>query len=169
MVHPHSNLIRIVDNIEIDVSSLAQRAGALGVSNIDAAKEMGFRTVVQRGIVSWVVPVAGQAGPLYISIVQVDLSLAEAEESIEADPQDSKEEPANEQSRRMNYPIGFARETEGSLGDIHSFLFDTRHKISVPEGSTLAFMAYNTSRTTALAASNSLNIYCEHLGVWLRD
>ncbi len=103
-----------------------------------------------------------------IYLIQPDLTLVEAEEAIENDPQDQQDIPAVEHSKRMLWLLGFVQR-DSSGGGSEWTLFSTNHKITVIEGKTLNFLAYNTSNGVATDAGNFVSIYCEHLGVWLRD
>ncbi len=168
MAHPHSNLVRQIDNIEVSVASLAALTGVVTPSKIDASREQGFRTLMQRGIIQLHGTGAGSAvaGPLAIGFTQADLSLTEIEEAIENDPQDQTEEPANEQARRKIFWLGFISTEDKSLSTIP---VRTSHRLSILEGSALSYFAYNTDVATAISASTQVKFFIEHLGVWLRD
>ncbi len=166
MAHPHSNLTRQVDNIEIDVASLAAITGVLGASRIDGSRAHGFRTVSQRGMIS--IEGTGTAGgPLMIGFMQGGFNLAELEEAIENDPQSRQDEPAMEQAGRRYYLIGYLPRITNS--NPNAVAFHTKHQLSVIEGVGLQFFAYNTDLTSAISATTQVKIFCEHLGVWLRD
>ncbi len=168
MAHPHSNLVRIIDNFEFTLNSLAAVTGILGASKIDAAREQGFRTLMQRGFISSKTN-DGSGGPIRVYMLEADLNLAEAEEAIENDPQDAQDVPATEHAKRW---IGYLATDRGvsvsqSNGRVQEFR--TKHQRSYPEGSVLQYLMYNTDTSDALDAANTLQIWCEHVGVWLRD
>ncbi len=167
MVHPHSNLVRVIDNINITTDALAAITGVVGPSKIDASRKQGFRSVMQRGILQ-LHNSDGSGGPIAVYLIEPGLSLAEAEEAIENDPQGSQETPENEITTRKLWLLGFIQR-DASGGGSEWTPFSKKHGITVIEGSTLNYLAYNTSLGVAMDAANFVSIYCEHLGVWLRD
>lgn len=167
MTHPHSNLTKITDNQNINTSALAAVTGILSPSKIDASRLQGFRSVQQKGIIQFFNS-DGSGGPLAVYLIEPGLTLAEAEEAIEADPQSSMDVPAIEHLKRKIWFLGFTQR-DSSGGGSEWTEFKTNHKISVIEGVALNYMVYNTNQAAALDAANSVLIFCEHLGVWLRD
>ncbi len=168
MVHPHSNLTRQIDNIEIDVSALAAVTGVTGASRIDGNREMGFRTLMQRGCIDFKPGTPAVGGPMLVGFAENGLTLAQIEEAIENDPQadpDPVSKVLNEQARRKIFVLGYA----SSQLEFQFTTFSRRHKWSYPEGTAMLFFAYNTDLNTAIAASSTIQIFCEHIGVWLRD
>ncbi len=167
MAHPHSNLVRQVDNLEINISSLAAVTGILGASKIDAARENGFKSLVQKGIIaldgSVVTAPTGQ--PIMVGLTR--LNLANLEVAIENDPQNSL--PVNQEDAKKFYWILGYLNTYDASSEGSTFKFSTRHKITVIEGTALQFFAYNIDTVTGIPATSQLKIFCEHLGVWLRD
>ncbi len=113
MPDSHSNLIELIDNLEISGNSLAAVTGAIGLSaRIDVAKENGFRTVAQEGVLLHRdSDTAG--GPVLVGFASVKYSLAQIEEKIEGDPESMADEPAMEQVRRRIYFLGYLRRTAG--------------------------------------------------------
>ncbi len=108
---------------------------------------------------------SGVAGPLMVGINGPNLTLAELEEAIENDPQ-SLDDPLNEQAGRFFAVLGFLH----TGGDGINFRdFSRRFKQSYIEGIGMTFFVYNTDLSTAVSASTQVKIFCEHLGVWLRD
>ncbi len=167
MVHPHSNLVRQIDNLNITTNALAALTGVLGPSRIDASREQGFKSLLQSGILQFHTS-DGSGGPIAVYLIQPDLTLAEAEEAIENDPQNQQDVPAIEHAQRMLWLLGFVQR-DSSGGGSEWVRFSTSHKITVIEGQLLNFLAYNTSNGVATDAGNFVSIYCQHLGVWLRD
>ncbi len=167
MVHPHSNLVRQIDNISVNTSALAAVTGIAAASKIDAARLQGFRTLMQRGIMQ-LHNSDGSGGPLAVYMTADGLNLAETEEAIENDPQSSQDEPANEQAHRRIYLLGYLQR-DASGGGAEWFVFNTRHKFSVIEGIQMNYVIYNTNTAAAMDAANSVSLFVEHLGVWLRD
>ncbi len=165
MAHPHSNLTRQVDNIEFNTSNLAAATSLLVASRIDSSRANGFRTVSQRGVVTWK-DADGSQGPIMVGMVNDAMSTTELEEAIENDPQSSSDRPGIEHAERRYYLLGYLH-----LGPASNdfFTFNVRHRLSIIQGITLQFFVYNTDLSTALDAANSVQILCEHLGVWLRD
>ncbi len=164
MVHPHSNLVRMVDNVVITTSSLTALTALVGASRIDASREQGFKTLMQRGFLKWK-DNDGSGGPLMAGMVQPGLNVAEIKEMIENDPQDSVDTPAKEQAERKYFLLGYLNSEDGS----HAFTkFQTTHQIPVIEGATLNLFVYNTG-SSSLDAANTFQFFVEHLGVWLRD
>ncbi len=167
MAHPHSNLVRQVDNLEIDVASLAAITAVTGTSRIDAAREQGFRTLVQRGVISvdGTMVAAPTGGPIMVGFSNLD-TLDEVEEAIENDPQDMQDTPGVEQAKRFLNIVGYLYP---SVEGIRHFAFEHKFRMSAIEGTSILWFAYNTDVTSALPASSQVKIFCEHLGVWLRD
>ncbi len=166
MAHPHSNLERVIDNLNIDTSSLAAVTGIVGPSKIDAAREQGFLSLMQRGIMHFQAS-DGSGGPLAVYLIPDSMSLAEAEEAIEADPQSSKDVDLTEQVRRKIYLLGFLQR-DASGGGSEWITFSKRHRITTIEGKALQYLVYNVGGA-ATDAGNNVRIFCEHIGVWLRD
>ncbi len=166
MVHPHSNLTRIVDNLIITTDALAAVTGVVGTGKIDATRLNGYRTLSQRGYIRHRNS-DGAGGPIMVGFAQAGMDLSEIEEAIEADPQSMVDQPATEQAARLYYLLGYLN---GGSDLVSTFkAFNTRHKASYIEGASLPYFVYNTSTGVALDASNDVQIFCEHLGVWLRD
>ncbi len=162
----NQGLTRVIDNLEPTGNSLAAVTGKLVTSKIDASREQGFMSLVQKGRITFRAS-DGAGGPVAVYLIQPGMSLAEAEEAIEADPQSPVDLPAVEQVKRRIWMLGFVQPIIS--GEFSHFDFHTKHKIVTPEGSNLEYMIYNTNLSVALDVSNSVQIYCEHLGVWLRD
>ncbi len=167
MAHPHSNLVNLYDNVEIDISSLAAVTGKFAQGKIDASRLMGFRSLMQQGnIVYESSAIVG--GPIMVGFTSAGLSLTELEEAIEADPQSSIDKPAIEQTARPFFVLGFLEAVaKASVSSIRSF--SKKFKWSYPESSSLEYFAYNTDLSTAIGASTQIKIFCKHVGVWLRD
>ncbi len=166
MAHPHSNLVRQVDNVLITTDALAAITGVLGAGKIDTARLNGFRTLAQRGFIQWSNS-DGSGGPVMVGFCEAAMTLAELEEAIENDPQSSQDTPAIEQAGRKYYLLGYLSGIAGQPGNFKEFA--TKHKASYIEGNAMNFFAYNCNTATALDASNQIKVFCEHLGVWLRD
>ncbi len=168
MVHPHSNMIRQVDNVEGNISSLAAQTGLQIPGKIDAARLNGFRTLKQSGIIQLegTAEASPTGGPIMVGFHAPDMSLAELEEAIENDPQSSAD-PLNEQARRAYFVLGYLQTSGSGTGSNRTF--SKRFQWSYIEGTSLAYFAYNTDLTTAIPATSQIKIFCEHLGVWLRD
>ncbi len=167
MAHPHSNLVEITDNLEISIAGLAAITGVVGASKIDANREQGFRTLFQSGNIA--IDSAGdQGGPVFVGFAQQDLSLAQIEEKIEADPQNSDDTNQSELAERRVFPLGFLSTEPNAQGKQLSRV-NTRHKWSFIEGTAMSYIAYNTDLTTAMPADTQVKIFVKHTGVWLRD
>lgn len=170
MAHPHSNLVQVFDNLEINVSSLAALTGILGNSKIDGARIQGFRTLMQEGNVeldgSGTTSPAG--GPIIVGFAQGELNLAEVEEALETDPASSGDVPRTEQARRQIFIFGYIQ-MPFSGHDGMAFMFAKKFKWSYIEGVPLNYFAYNSDLTTALPSTTEVKIHCKHVGVWLRD
>ncbi len=165
MVHPHSNLVTIVDNLSITGNSLAAITGVVGAGNRnDTSREQGFRTLFQERIIE-LNDSDGSGGPILVGFCESTLTLAQIEEKLEADPQHMQDISNMEaQSRRLNL-LGFVQ----NVGDKAVLIFKKRMKWSYIEGVGIQYFIYNTSTVAALDASNSIDIYCAHTGVFLRD
>ncbi len=170
MAHPHSNLTRQIDNIEIDIASLAAVTGVVGLSRIDASRANGFRTVAQKGIITCdgTYTTTPTGGPVAVGFTNASHSLAEIEESIENDPQSRDDLPAEEQAGRKIYWLGYLSPAPNAMGQ-NWVSVNLRHKATVIEGQSLTYFAYNTDLNTAIPAASQIKIFVEHLGVWLRD
>ncbi len=168
MAHPHSNLVRLIDNFEFTTNSLAAVTGILGASKIDGSREQGFRTLMQQGFVASK-DNDGSGGPIRVYMLEADLTLAEAEEAIENDPQDAQDVPATEHARRWIAHLATVRGDSTNEAASNTRSFSKKHQRSYPEGSALNYLIYNTDTSDALDAGNTVQIYCEHIGVWLRD
>ena len=168
MSHPHSNLTRQIDNIEINIADLAAVSGIVGTSKIDTARAQGFRTVQQKDILTLDGTGVGSAvaGPILVGFAEAVLSIAEIEEAIENDPQSQKDQPATEQAGRKIFFLGYLGTEDSNQSQVR---FTTKHKVSYIEGTNLLYFAYNTDLNTNVSATTQVKIFCEHLGVWLRD
>lgn len=166
MPHPHSNLVSITDNVNIDGSSLAANTGVLGPSKIDATREQGFRTLMQHGVIDWQAS-DGSGGPLLVGFTTQDMSLAQLEAILEQDPQDDFDPDEREISRRRIHKLGYLQVTNGGPVGV---ALEIRRKIqwSYPEGSSMNYFIYNIGGA-ALDAANNVRFFCTHTGVWLRD
>ncbi len=167
MPHPHSNLVELIDNLSIAGNALATQTGVIGLSaRVDIAKENGFRTLTQKGSITWI-DAGSVGGPILVGFCSADFSLAEIEQKIEADPEGLSDKVAMEQVGRRLYFLGilspFAAAAQNML------LVNTRHKVSFIEGEGMQYFIYNTSTNIACDAANNVQIFLKHLGVWLRD
>ncbi len=169
MAHPHSNLVRQIDNVEINIANLAALTAVLGPSRIDAARENGFRTVVQEGTISLdgTVLSAPTGGPVMVGFT-TDLSLVELNGAIENDPQDSMK-VNNEDATKKIFVLGYLHSVNTGGNANASMLFKKKFQLSIHEGETMQFFAYNTDLTESIPDTSQVKIFCEHLGVWLRD
>ncbi len=167
MAHPHSNLIRIVDNIEIDIAALAALTGVIGTGKIDASRAQGFRTLMQRGRIELdgTGVGSGAGGPVFVGFSDQD-SLSKIEQAIEADPQSIQDDPAMEQAGRKIFQLGFLSQQDSALAGQN---FSKKHRQSFIEATSLVYFAYNTDLNAAISAATQVKIFVEHIGVWLRD
>ncbi len=166
MAHPHSNLVSITDNVNINTSSLAAGTGILGASKIDAARERGFRTLFQKGVVDWQGS-DGSGGPVLVASLTEDMTLAQFEAIIEQDPQDDFDPEEEDISKRRWFKLAYLQVSAGG-GEGVTKEINTRTKWSYPEGSAMSYVAYNIGGS-ALDAANNVRIFITHTGVWLKD
>lgn len=169
MAHPHSNLVELIDNIEIDIGSLASKTALSVAGNIDSSRENGFRTLKQEGNVTpdGTALTAPTGGPLIVGFCDDELTVTEIKEKIEANPQSSTSVTENEDAARVLFILGYC-----NLSDLNmrtNFQFTKRFKWSYPEGAGINYWVYNSDINTAIAATGQLKIFCKHIGVWLRD
>ncbi len=129
MAHPHSKMIRQVDNVEIDIASLAAQTGTLQAGKLDSARLNGFRSLRQSGIIQLdgTIRSSPTGGPLMVGINGPDQTLVELEEAIENDPQSSGD-PLNEQARRPYFVLAYI--PTGQPSDLMYARFRTNHKWS---------------------------------------
>ncbi len=169
MAHPHSNLVRQVDNVEINIASLAALTAVQVPSRIDSARENGFRTIVQEGTISLdgTIMSAPTGGPVMVGFT-TDLSLTELNGAIENDPQDSMK-VNNEDATKKYFVLGYLHSINTGGNSKASLNFRKKYQLSLHEGETMQFFAYNTDLTESIPDTSQVKIFCEHLGVWLRD
>ncbi len=162
-----SQLSIVWDQVGITLSTLAALTGILGASRIDAAREQGFR-VMKTEYVGSIVGRTNGEGPVMLA-VGFNLSLAEMEEAIEADPQSSFDTPANEQVMRPVFILGIFDPLAASPAILNNGIPKTvNFKWSAPEGGSMNWMAYNTSGS-ALTTGSVVRVVAKHFGVWLKD
>ncbi len=169
MPDAHSNLVELIDNLQIAGDALASKTGVIGLSaRIDVAKKQGFRTVRQEGVLEFNGS-DGSGSPILVGFCSAKLSLAEIEEKIETDPEGSDDVAPMEKARRRIYTLGYMQPSGGGANVGQNLAFSKRHKVSFIESEGMQYFIYNIDTSAALDASNAMKIFCSHLGVWLRD
>ncbi len=158
----------------ITLGTLAANTAILGVSQIDAAREQGFRITRSRILFSVIGKSAGTSeGPLILGVCLNVPTVAALEAIIEADPQGMSSAVLRAKNAYVRI-IGLVGEFISSLpltgdDDIqHAVEIDYgKNGWSIPEGSALNYWVFN--KGNALTTGGFIKITAEHFGVWLKD
>ncbi len=165
MAHPHSGITQQIDRLIVPVASLGASTGVIAASQIDAARENGFK-IIKSTAWAWGLNLVSEEF-LVVGVAGDTLSLAEIEAKLEADPQSSSQVD-NEANSRPVFPLGVVG---GGLGTgsgsrpqrLKSFSW------TIPEGQALIWWCFNMDNDALAASSQEIEIFAEYQGVWLRD
>ncbi len=153
------------DELEDPTGALA--AGSAGVINsrIDSGRLNGFR-VLRTEYFLRVKGLSVNEGPLLVGLAH-DLSAAEIQEALGADPQRSNDTTLSPRAMRPVWPLAlFENDSVGNQKMIAQGV--VKINWSIPEGTNLVWWQMNRD-TDALQSGGTLNITAKHFGVWLRD
>ncbi len=163
--NPLAGIVR--DETDITLSTLGAQTAIVAASRIDTSRLNGFRVLKTQ---YWI-GVQGKTtaeGPVEIG-AEIGLDATEVKECIEADPQNSGEAGAIEQSLRPVWPlVMIKREGTGILTWMDGQFREWKPQWSVPEGQGLFWYAFNYGGS-ALTSGTVVKIIAKHFGVWLRD
>ncbi len=134
---------------------------------IDGSRTQGVRIKKMMGAVTWEGKTTIE-GPLLYGIATIDLSNAEIEEALEADPQGENDQPASDQGNRQVFPLGLipASVLISAAHTQHYRRWNWPWK-TIPEGSGLKFWVQNLDSAT-LTTGTLVNFSCVIVQEWLR-
>ncbi len=147
------------------LGTLAAKDVISTTSLIDAAKENGFRILRTEWWAS-LRGVANAEGPILIGMA-ANLSAAEIEITLEANPENSNTASEGHNANRPVWPLAVL-ENDGNGGHKASDRGILKPSWSIPEGSFVTWFAWNLDSST-LTTGGSVTIYAKHFGVWLKD
>ncbi len=156
------------EDFSLAVGALAGNDLVGGATKIDGGRLNGFRVVKTRLIGSFTGKTTAEGGVIWGLGIFPTASAAVVESILEADPQSALGQTFKQEGTWVK-PMGMMRleETEGSLHPGAGFV-DVDINWSVPEGAELMVWAYN-QQSGALTTGTVLNLFMQHMGVWLRD
>ncbi len=118
--------------------------------------------------------VAGDAldsdiGPVIFGFADTQLSNAEIDECMSAQPNRWNDSPANERAARPVFPLGAVFKSGGDGQVIDHF--DSRDwpfkGMTIPEGDGLKLFAWNADQVSNMGANDSITFYLKLWGVWI--
>ncbi len=153
------------DEVQISLGTLAAGIAKQSDSRIDGARLQGFCVLRTEWFVTVKALTAGE-GPLLLTLAH-DLTTAEVQETIGADPQRSNDPESSARSKQPLWPLThlFNKTDTGSL------IMDkgvTKIGWSIPEGTALKWGIVNVSAND-LTTGATLFVTAKHFGVWLKD
>ncbi len=156
----------VYDHVIITVGALAAKAAATGASKVDGSRLQGVDLAKMNVAMSYDNKTTLQ-GPLVIGLA-LALSAAEIAEALDADPQSSLDEPAQEQSRRRVFPIWhIPRLPTGS--DRTHVLKNVRFPWKrIPEDMNLFWFAFNAG-AGGMTTGTVVQIEAALVGTWRND
>ncbi len=153
------------DETTLTLSTLGSGSILTANSRIDASRLQGFR-ILKTQYYFALKSMTPDEGPIMMHLAH-DLTAAEMEETIGADPQRSGDPTLEPRALRPVWPLGLlGNDTEGNAG---VFLQgEIKLGWSFPEGTILKIGAENISGS-ALTTGAVVRGRMKHFGVWLRD
>ncbi len=158
---------------QVLIENSVHALGALGAldvvsfnSKIDSARERGFRVTKMQICSSFSAKTAAEGGIMFG--LAVELSAAEIEECIEADPQSPNDVPDAEEAMRPVFPLGQAGQAQTSNVLNNGNFYEINLNWSIPEGAGLDWWYYNMS-SGALTTGTTFRHWTKVFGVWLND
>ncbi len=156
----------------LTLGTLASADVIAASSKIDSSRLQGFRVSKVRWAGTYTGKTSGE-GPIVYGMA-ANMTAAEIENAIEADPQASTEDDGRGDGSWLK-PLGVISKngTAGSLGpdggsgEVCNFI-DVKANWSVIEGKDFSFWAYNL-HGSSLTTGSELQFATEFMGVWLRD
>ncbi len=154
-------------NTEITLGALAANDTIIANTPLDGSREQGFRIKQLKATCTFKNKTGGE-GPIGVGFAK-DLTNAEVEEALEADPQDQHDVPAVEQGNRRVFPIWTIGEAETGIGQPVYHLREVRFPWKeFLEGEGLQVFAHNWD-DTVLTTGTRVHITVVVVYEWLKD
>ncbi len=153
------------DELEDPTGALAAGSATTINSRVDSGRLQGFRVLRTE----WFFRMKGLSaneGPVLVGLAH-DLTAAEIQECLGADPQRSNDPTLSPRTMRPVWPMAlFENDSVGNQNMLQQGV--TTIGWSIPEGTNLVWWQMNRD-TDALQTGGTLNITAKHFGVWLKD